>query len=142
MDDSRCQKMTLKVQILQTLKRLFVILVWQWHDLVKKCLFSIYADVVWCPTWLKNLERYLIKGRLEVHLEMNTDKHEMTMGLFIKACINATCLFRKKVFDATTIPGKTTFELKKSCRTYTFFLVDTIYYYFLFDLFTWLSAKG
>ena len=47
-----------------------------------------------------------IKGRLEVHLEMNTDKHEMTMGLFIKACINATCLFRKKVFDATTIPGK------------------------------------
>jgi len=45
-----------------------------------------------------------IKGRLEVHLEMNTDKHEMTMGLFIKACINATCLFRKKVFDATTIP--------------------------------------
>lgn len=39
-----------------------------------------------------------IKGRLEVHLEMNTDKHEMTMGLFIKACINATCLFRKKSF--------------------------------------------
>ena len=54
-----------------------------------------------------------IKGRLEVHLEMNTDKHEMTMGLFIKACINATCLFRKKVFDATTIPGKNRFELKK-----------------------------
>ena len=55
-----------------------------------------------------------IKGRLEVHLEMNTDKHEMTMGLFIKACINATCLFRKKVFDATTIPGKNRFELKKT----------------------------
>ena len=37
---------------------------------------------------------------------MNTDKHEMTMGLFIKACINSTCLFRRKVFDGTTIPGK------------------------------------
>ena len=27
----------------------------------EKCLFSIYADVVWCPTWLKNLERYLVR---------------------------------------------------------------------------------
>jgi len=45
-----------------------------------------------------------IKGRLEVHLKMDTDTHEMTMGLFIKACINATCLFRRKVFDGTTIP--------------------------------------
>ena len=45
---------------------------------------------------------------------MNTDKHEMTMGLFIKACINATCLFRKKVFDATTIPGKNRFVLFSS----------------------------
>ena len=70
-----------------------------------------------------------IKGRLEVHLEMNTDKHEMTMGLFIKACINATCLFRKKVFDATTIPGKKRFELKKKCRNLKFFLLETIEYF-------------
>ena len=68
-----------------------------------------------------------IKGRLEVHLEMNTDKHEMTMGLFIKACINATCLFRKKVFDATTIPGKKRFELgKKKLSNFEIFLVETI----------------
>jgi len=45
-----------------------------------------------------------IKGRLEIHLQMNTEEHEMTMGLFIKACINSTCLFRRKVFDGTTIP--------------------------------------
>merc|ERR1719232_839023 len=35
---------------------------------------------------------------------MDDDKNAMTMGLFIKACINSTCLFRRKVFDGTTIP--------------------------------------
>ena len=34
--------------------------VWWWHDIVKKCLFSINADMVWCPTWSKNHGRYLI----------------------------------------------------------------------------------
>jgi hypothetical protein len=32
--------------------------------LVKKCLFSIYADVVSCPTWSKNLGWYLRKMHL------------------------------------------------------------------------------
>ena len=32
----------------------------RWQDLVKKCLFPIYADVVWCPEWSKNLGRYLL----------------------------------------------------------------------------------
>jgi len=45
-----------------------------------------------------------IKGRLEVNLQMDTDSHVMTLGLFIKACVNHTCLFRRKVFDGTTIP--------------------------------------
>ena len=26
---------------------------------MKKCLFSIYVDVVWCPTWSENLGRYV-----------------------------------------------------------------------------------
>ena len=53
--------MTLKVQILQTLRRFFIILVglmMTWFS--EKCLFSIYADVVWGPTWSKNLGRYLM----------------------------------------------------------------------------------
>jgi hypothetical protein len=29
---------------------------WQWYYLVIKCLFSIYANVVWCPTWSKILD--------------------------------------------------------------------------------------
>ena len=55
-----CWKMTLKVQILQSLRRLFIILVGLtmiWFS--KKCLFLIYAYVVWCPTWSKNLGRSL-----------------------------------------------------------------------------------
>ena len=61
--DFWCRKMTLTVQILQTFKRLFIILVCLtmiWFS--KKTLFSIYADMVWCPTWSKNLGRYLAQG--------------------------------------------------------------------------------
>ena len=50
-----------------------------------------------------------IKGRLEVHLKMNEDHEDhnvMTMGLFIKACVHKTCIFKRKVFDETPIPGK------------------------------------
>jgi len=45
-----------------------------------------------------------IKGRLEVHLKMNEEHSVMTMGLFIKACINTSCIFRREVFDGTSIP--------------------------------------
>jgi len=48
-----------------------------------------------------------IKGRLEVHLKMNEDHEDhnvMTMGLFIKACVHKTCIFKRKVFDETPIP--------------------------------------
>ena len=38
---------------------LFIILVGLTY-LVKKCLFPIDAYVVWCPTWSKNLGRYLV----------------------------------------------------------------------------------
>ena len=34
--------------------------VWRWHDLVKKCLFPIYAYVVSCAQQSKNLERHLL----------------------------------------------------------------------------------
>ena len=34
-------------------------LTWWWNDLVKKCKFSIYVYVVWCPTWSKNFGRSL-----------------------------------------------------------------------------------
>lgn len=50
-----------------------------------------------------------IKGRLEVHLKMNEDHEDhnvMTMGLFIKACVHKTCIFKRKVFDETPIPGQ------------------------------------
>lgn len=50
-----------------------------------------------------------IKGRLEVQLKMDEPNHIMKMGLFIKACINATCLYRKAVFDGTEIPGQWNF---------------------------------
>ena len=46
------------------------------------------------------------KGRLEVQIHMDKDTHIMKMGLVIKACINATCLFTRKVFDGTEVPGK------------------------------------
>ena len=37
---------------------------------------------------------------------MDKDAQIMKMGLIIKACINATCLFTRKVFDGTEVPGK------------------------------------
>ena len=54
-------KMTLKFRILRSLTRLFIILVNLTMPLfiVKKCLFSIDALVVWCPTRLTNLGRSL-----------------------------------------------------------------------------------
>ena len=36
---------------------------------MKKCLFSIHADVVWCPTWSKNLGRYLRYVHCTVRLQ-------------------------------------------------------------------------
>ena len=50
--------MTLKIRILRFLRRLFIIC--RWHYLVKKCLFPLDAYILWCPTWSKNLWRYLI----------------------------------------------------------------------------------
>ena len=44
----------------ETLMRLFIILVGLTLMILwKKCSFSIYADAVWCPIWLKNLGLYL-----------------------------------------------------------------------------------
>ena len=34
-------------------------MVWRWYYLVMKSLFPLDAFVVWCPTWSKNLGRYL-----------------------------------------------------------------------------------
>ena len=56
--------MTLKEQILHTLRRLFIILVgltMTWFS--GKMLISIDAYVVWCPTWSKKLGRYLLCSR-------------------------------------------------------------------------------
>ena len=50
-------------------------------------------------------QRSLIKGRLEVHLKMNHDNNTLTLGLTAKACVNATCIFSKPVFNNTEIPG-------------------------------------
>ena len=47
-----------------------------------------------------------LKGRLEVHLKVNHDNNTLTLGLTAKACVNATCLFSKPVFNRTEIPGK------------------------------------
>ena len=33
---------------------------WRWHYLVKRCLFSLDAYMISCPTWSKNLKRYLL----------------------------------------------------------------------------------
>ena len=55
---------------------------------------------------LPSSETESIKGRLEVQIHMDKDAQIMKMGLIIKACINATCLFTRKVFDGTEIPGK------------------------------------
>ena len=59
-----------------------------------------------------------IKGRLEVHLKMNEDHEDhnvMTMGLFIKACVHKTCIFKRKVFDETPIPGQSKSIISKWC---------------------------
>lgn len=53
---------------------------------------------------LPSSETESIKGRLEVQIHMNKTTHIMKMGLVIKACINATCLFSRKVFDGTEVP--------------------------------------
>jgi hypothetical protein len=42
----------------------------------------------------------------ELRIHMDKDAQIMKMGLVIKACINATCLFTRKVFDGTEVPGK------------------------------------
>ena len=55
---------------------------------------------------LPSSETESIKGRLEVQIHMNKTTHIMKMGLIIKACINNTCLFSRKVFDGTEVPGK------------------------------------
>ena len=55
---------------------------------------------------LPSSETESIKGRLEVQIHMDKDAQIMKMGLIIKACINATCLFTRKVFDGTEVPGK------------------------------------
>ena len=57
-----CRKMTLKVQILQTLRRLLILLVglkMTWFSEKCWCPRPIYAYVVWCPPWAKNLARSL-----------------------------------------------------------------------------------
>jgi len=46
----------------------------------------------------------LIKGMLEVHLKMNHQTDTLTFGLTAKACINATCIFSKPLFNNTEIP--------------------------------------
>lgn len=53
---------------------------------------------------LPESETESIKGRLEVQIHMDKETHIMKMGLVIKACINATCLFTRKVFDGTEVP--------------------------------------
>jgi len=53
---------------------------------------------------LPSSETESIKGRLEVQIHMDKDAQIMKMGLIIKACINATCLFTRKVFDGTEVP--------------------------------------
>lgn len=53
---------------------------------------------------LPSSETESIKGRLEVQIHMNKTTHIMKMGLIIKACINNTCLFSRKVFDGTEVP--------------------------------------
>ena len=52
--------MTLKVQILQTMRRLFIILIGLTWFSEKKCSFSIFGAVSWCPTWLNNLGWYVM----------------------------------------------------------------------------------
>ena len=47
-----------------------------------------------------------VTGRLEVKLKMKEDSSHMILGLKAKACIRATCLFDKPVFEDTEIPGK------------------------------------
>ena len=59
------------------------------------------ADFVGAKTLMKGL-----KGRLEVHLEVNHENNTLTLGLTAKACVNSTCLFSKPVFNRTEIPGK------------------------------------
>ena len=34
----------------------------------KKCLFSIYAGMIWCPTWSKSFGRYLMNVYLEMYV--------------------------------------------------------------------------
>ena len=41
---------------------------------MKKCLFSMYPDLVWCPTWLKNLGRYLFRPPSDYCNCMHTKK--------------------------------------------------------------------
>lgn len=57
------------------------------------------ADFVGAKTLMKGL-----KGRLEVHLEVNHENNTLTLGLTAKACVNSTCLFSKPVFNRTEIP--------------------------------------
>ena len=59
------------------------------------------ADVVGAKHFIKGL-----KGRLEVHLQVNRDNNTLTLGLTAKACVNSTCIFSKPVFNRTEIPGK------------------------------------
>ena len=57
--------MTLKLRILRSLTRLFIILVSLMRSLFsEKCLFPIDALVVWCSTWSKNLGRSLLNTHL------------------------------------------------------------------------------
>ena len=61
--------MTLKLRILRSFTRLFIILVSLTRSLFseKMLIFNIYTDVVWCPTWSKNLGRYLICNYLSMN---------------------------------------------------------------------------
>ena len=53
----------LKLRILRSLTRLFIILVNLTRSIFsEKCLFPIDALVVWCPAWSKNLRLSLIKA--------------------------------------------------------------------------------
>ena len=45
----------------------------RWHDIVKKCLFPIDAYMVWCPTWSKNLGRYLIQTLITLNSRKQGD---------------------------------------------------------------------
>ena len=84
--DFRHWKMTLKLKILRSLTRLFIIVVSSLFS--EKCLFPINALLVWCPTWSKSLGRSLLQmlWKLGIHTTMEAETRKCYFNSITNSC--------------------------------------------------------